>query len=178
MADARHEPYAALSHPTYRRYLTGSFLALCGRQMGSVAIAWEIYQWTHSATALGMVGLINVLPLLVLSLPAGSLADRSDRRGIIAFTTAGMAALSLALAYVSWRHTAVPDLAPLRQFNALLFRLAVMFERHVDPHTLDFSQPALPLVFALLLGMAVLRILGSPKRLCDGVTRRERLQQY
>src|SRR4051812_37915769 len=92
---SRTGPYAALSYPTYRRYLTGSFLATFGRQMGSVAISWEIYQWTHSATALGLVGLINVLPLLTLSLPAGSLADRSDRRRIIAVTTAGMAAMSL-----------------------------------------------------------------------------------
>jgi MFS family permease len=164
MADARPEPYAALSHPTYRRYLTGSFLAVFGRQMGSIAISWEIYQWTHSATALGLVGLINVLPLLVFSLPAGSLADRSDRRRIIGVTTAGVSILSLLLALVSWRHAAVPNLAPLREINAVLFRIALIFERHVDPHSLDFSQPALPLVLAILLGMASLRILGWPAR--------------
>lgn len=164
MAATRHEPYAALSHPTYRLYLGGSFLALCGRQMGSVAVTWEIYQWTHSATALGLVGLINVLPLLALSLPAGSLADRADRRAIIAFTTGGVALLSLLLALVSWQHARIPGYATLRHFNALLFRLALLFEQHVDPQSLDFSQPALPLVFALLLGMAVLRILGWPAR--------------
>ncbi len=164
MADARPEPYAALSHPTYRRYLTGSFLAVFGRQMGSIAISWEIYQWTHSATALGLVGLINVLPLLVFSLPAGSLADRSDRRRIIAVTTTGVAILSLLLALVSWRYREIPNFAPLREINALLFRIALVFERHVDPHSLDFSQPALPLVLAILLGMASLRILGWPAR--------------
>jgi MFS family permease len=164
MADSRHEPYAALSHPTYRRYLSGSFLALCGRQMGSVAISWEIYQWTHSATALGLVGFINVLPLLVLSLPAGSLADRADRRGIIACTTGGLALLSLLLALVSWQHAHIPDLASLHRVNTLLLRIALLFERHVNPASLDFTQPALPLVFVLLLGMAVLRILGWPAR--------------
>ena len=160
----RHDPYAALSHPTYRRYLTGSFLALFGRQMGSVAVTWEVYQWTHSATALGMVGLINVLPVLFLSLQAGVLADRHDRRGIIAFTTGIVALLSLLLALVSWRHAQIPDYAPLHHANDWLRRIALLFERHADPASLDFTQPALPLVYALLGAMAVLRILGWPAR--------------
>lgn len=160
----RHDPYAALSHPTYRRYLTGSFLAFFGRQMGSVAVTWEIYQWTHSATALGLVGLINVLPVLALSLPAGVMADHSDRRGIIAFTTGTVALLSLLLALVSWRHARIPDLVPLHHANAWLRQVALFFERHVDPASLDFSQPALPLVYALLFAMATLRILGWPAR--------------
>jgi len=161
---ARHDPYAALSHPTYRRYLTGSFLALFGRQMGTIAITWEVYQWTHSATALGLVGLLNVLPLLALSLPAGVLADRSDRRTIIAFTTGTVALLSLLLALVSWRHASIPDLPLLHRANAGLLRIALVFERHVDPASLDFHQPALPIVYALLFAMAVLRILGWPSR--------------
>ncbi len=161
---ARHDPYAALSHPTYRRYLAGSFLALFGRQMGTIAVTWEVYQWTHSATALGLVGLLNVLPLLVLSLPAGVLADRADRRTIIAVTTGSVAVLSLLLALVSWQHARIPDVPLLHHANAGLLRVALLFERHVDPASLDFSQPALPVVYALLLLMAVLRILGWPSR--------------
>ena len=161
---ARHDPYAALSHPTYRRYLAGSFLALFGRQMSGVAVTWEVYQWTHSATALGLVGFINVLPVLALSLPAGVLADRKDRRGIIAVTAGLVALLTILLALVSWRHALIPDYAPLHQANALLRRIALVFERHVDPASLDFSQPALPLVYLLLFAMAVLRILGWPAR--------------
>lgn len=160
----RHDPYAALSHLTYRRYLAGSFLALFGRQMSGVAVTWEVYQWTHSATALGLVGFINVLPVLALSLPAGVLADHKDRRGIIAVTTGLIAVLTVLLALVSWRHAAIPDLAPLHQVNALLRRIALVFERHVDPASLDFTQPALPLVYLLLFSMAVLRILGWPAR--------------
>ena len=161
---ARHDPYAALSQPTYRRYLAGSFLALFGRQMTGVAVTWEVYQWTHSATALGMVGFINVLPVLALSLPAGVLADHKDRRGIIAVATGLSALLTLLLAFVSWRHASIPDLAPLHAANGLLRRIAVVFERHVDPASLDFTQPALPLVYLLLFGLAVLRILGWPAR--------------
>jgi hypothetical protein len=61
-----HEPYAALRHAGYRRYLTGNVLFNTGRQALGVAITWQIYQWTNSATALGPVGLVNVIPLIAL----------------------------------------------------------------------------------------------------------------
>lgn len=159
-----HDPYLALRHANYRRYLIGTICANLGRQMGTVAVAWQIYQWTHSATALGLVGLINVLPLLALSLPAGVLADRLDRRRLIAGTTAGIALLSLALAWVSWRSDLVPDLAVLRSANDGLHWLASNFERAAGTEPLDFSRPALPLVYLLLLAIATLRILGWPAR--------------
>ena len=122
-----HDPYAALKVRTYRDYMIGSFLATIGRQAVSVAVSWEIYQWTKSATALGLVGLILVLPLLALSLPAGSLADRLDRKRIIAWGTGLTALLSALLALLSHFHAVIPPLAPLRWANALIQRLATVF---------------------------------------------------
>jgi MFS family permease len=101
VSSAPHDPYAALRVPNYRAYLIGSFLSMLGRQAVSVAVTWEIYQWTHSATALGLVGLVNMLPLLALSLPAGALADRYDRRRIIALGTAVSAVLGIGLALLA-----------------------------------------------------------------------------
>lgn len=159
-----HDPYAALKVRTYRDYMIGSFLATIGRQAVSVAVSWEIYQWTKSATALGLVGLILVLPLLALSLPAGSLADRLDRRRIIAWGTGLTVLFSALLALLSHFHAVIPPLAPLRWANALIQRLATVFERHTDPATLNFDQPALPLMYLLLFGIAVVRILAWPAR--------------
>jgi len=161
---AAHDPYVALRHANYRRYLIGVICANLGRQMATVAIAWQIYQWTHSATALGLVGLVNVLPLLALSLPAGVLADRFDRRKLIATTTALIAVLSVVLAGLAWRGDAVPDLGILRAANDGLHWLALHFERAGGLEPLDFSRPALPLVYLLLLAIAALRILGWPAR--------------
>ncbi len=161
---APHDPYAALRHTAYRRYLIGTFCANVGRQMTSVAVAWQIYQWTHSATALGLVGLLNVIPLLVCSLPAGALADRFDRKRIIAFSTAATAGLSLLLAWVAFFHESVPRLAVLDSLNGGLRRLALLFEQKADPASLDFTHPALPVVYVILLVMGVIRILGWPAR--------------
>ena len=72
-------------------------------QMMSVAIGWQIYSITHSAFALGLVGLSQFLPMFVLTLVVGHVADRYDRRTIAFVCQAiqGMAALTLCMA--AWR---------------------------------------------------------------------------
>lgn len=158
------DPYAALRHAGYRRFLTGNFLANVGRQAVSVAATWQIYQWTNSATALGLVGLVNVLPLFAFVLPAGVLADRLDRRVILIRTMSAMAVLSLALVSVTVFHRHIPDLAVLRGANETLLAIARFFERQIDPATLRFSNPALPIIYAILLLQAVVRVIGAPAR--------------
>jgi hypothetical protein len=66
------------------------FLFLCARfcsamaiMMLSVAVGWQVYGLTHSAFALGMVGLAQFLPAFLLSLPGGLAADRFDRRRVL-----------------------------------------------------------------------------------------------
>src|SRR5437660_587415 len=100
-APPAHDPYAALRIPNYRDYLAGGFLSLIGRQAVMVAISWEIYQWTHSSTALGFIGLINVLPLLALSLPAGAFADHHDRKWLILLGVRTNVVLGVLLAALS-----------------------------------------------------------------------------
>jgi MFS family permease len=107
---------------------------------------------------------VNVLPLLVLSLPAGAIADRHDRRTLIAGGTALVAVVNLALATLSYWHAAVPDVAPLRWANGVVRGIAGIFERHAAPGTLHFDEPALPLVYFLLLIHASVRILIWPAR--------------
>lgn len=164
MSEPGRDPYAALRHPGYRRFLTGTFLANVGRQSLIVAATWQIYQWTHSATALGLVGLVNVVPLLLFILPAGALADRCDRRTILLRCMFASAALSLALAAVSFWHEAIPALPGLAAANALLRDIALLFERHAPADSLQFSDPALPLIYLLLFLQAVVRVVGNPAR--------------
>ncbi|MBL9210396.1 MAG: MFS transporter [Opitutaceae bacterium] len=159
-----HDPYAALKIPHYRGYLVGSFFALLGRQAVTAGAIWQVYEWTHSSTALGLVGLVNVLPLLALSLPAGAIADRHDRRRLIGLGTVVMAAVNAGLAALAFWPSAVPELAPLRWANDLLHRIALVFEQHGGAASLRFDEPALPLIFLLLLAHACARILIWPAR--------------
>src|SRR3712207_2916896 len=67
----RHDPYAAFRVDNYVLYSFGWIFALVGTQIQGVAIAWEVYQRTGEALALGIVGLLQALPTILLALPAG-----------------------------------------------------------------------------------------------------------
>src|SRR5438552_15968586 len=111
----RHDPYTAFRSRGFRFFTTGNLLSILGRQMLAVAVEWEIYRRTHSATALGLVGLVLAIPVVCLSLPAGHLADRYSRKHIIMIAQFFSAIASAALAIVSWKHLAVPALPILQQ---------------------------------------------------------------
>jgi MFS family permease len=93
----RHDPLAALRHRDFRLLALGKLLAVIGEQAVSVAVGWELYRRTGSAFLLGMVGLVQIIPVFVFALPAGHVADRFDRKRLvyIAQTALGLASLGL-----------------------------------------------------------------------------------
>jgi MFS family permease len=98
----RRDPYAALRYQDFRLLFVGRFITALGNQMLSVAIGWELWLRTHSALALGLVGLVQVIPVLVLSLPAGHVADQYNRKRIVLMTQSLLALCSLGLAVLSF----------------------------------------------------------------------------
>jgi len=143
-----HDPYAAFRFGDFSLFTIGNLLSITGRLMLAVAVEWEIYARTHSATALGLVGLAIAVPVVTLSLPAGHLADRFSRKHIILTAQIFSALISLALALVSWKHLAIPLIAPLREGNRVLAAVAGVFERH---HPLyHFDDASVPLIYLLL----------------------------
>ncbi len=100
--EGRHDPYAALRFLDFRLLLTGRFITSFGSEMVSFAIAWELWLRTHSAFALGLVGLVQVVPVILLSLPAGHVADQYNRRRIVLITQLSFGVCALGLAYLSY----------------------------------------------------------------------------
>ncbi len=68
----------------FQRFWAARVLSSLSFQMLAVAMGWHIYALTHSAFALGLVGLAQFLPMFVLTLVVGQVADRYDRRRIAA----------------------------------------------------------------------------------------------
>jgi MFS family permease len=155
IAPPSHDPYAAFRFANFNLYMTGNFLAFVGRQMLAVAVEWEIYRRTHSATALGLVGLVLVIPVVCLSLPAGHLADKYSRKHIIMVAQFFLGITSAGLALVSWKHLSIPAWPVLQQGNSLLRAIAGVFERHQQAfHFDDFS---IPLIYLLLFISGIAR---------------------
>jgi MFS family permease len=123
---ARHDPYAALRFRDFRLLLAGTFLTVVAEQMLGVAVGWELYERTRAPLALGLIGLVQVLPVLLLALPAGHMADRFERKWIVVAATLGLALCALGLTAVS------------------------------------FTNGALALFYACLLGIGIARAFQSP----------------
>lgn len=98
---AGESAYAVLRNANFARYLVGRFVASLGQQMLVVAIDWELYQRTHSALALAMVGLSLMVPMILFTVPAGHFADTFNRKKIILCATLVLTATSVGLALAS-----------------------------------------------------------------------------
>ena len=100
--NSSHDPYAALRQRDFRLLLAGQLTTSLTGQMVSFAIAWELWLRTNSALALGLVGLVQVVPIILLALPGGHVADQYNRKKVIATTQVLLAVCSLGLALLSF----------------------------------------------------------------------------
>ncbi len=99
-----HDPYLAWRFLDFRLLFVGSFIATLGEQMITIALGWELYDRTGSALVLGLVGLVQVIPVLVFSLPAGHVADRFNRKRIVILSLLVLALASIGLTILSYLH--------------------------------------------------------------------------
>jgi MFS family permease len=78
------QPEPLFRHPGFTLFWASRIFSSLGFQMASVAVGWLVYAKTGSAYALGLVGLFQFLPLVALTFLVGHIADRFDRRRIVA----------------------------------------------------------------------------------------------
>lgn len=89
---------SALRHRDFRLVFFGLFVSITGTQMQRVAVAWQLYQLTGSAVAMGFLGFARVAPVLLLTVGGGVVADAFDRRKLMLATQSALALVSLGLA--------------------------------------------------------------------------------
>ncbi|MET9019090.1 MFS transporter [Actinopolymorpha sp. NPDC004070] len=77
------------SSPAFRRLWVGTTLSRLGGQLTMVAVLYQVWELTGSPAAVGLLGLVQAVPMVVFGLVGGSLADAVDRRRLVLVTTAG-----------------------------------------------------------------------------------------
>src|SRR4051812_15702508 len=93
--EVKNRAYAILKNRDLRFYLSGRLIAIIGQQMLATAVGWELFHRTHSVMNLGLVGLTQVAPMILLTLPAGHVADNHSRKTVITLMTLVVGASSL-----------------------------------------------------------------------------------
>jgi len=112
VAELKSDPYAVLRFANYRYFVLGRSFFTLAMQMQTVAVSWDIYQRLHvnmrdAALALGFIGLVQVVPMLIFALPGGQSADRFDRRTIVRSTQLLFAVCALVLLILTRHHAPV-----------------------------------------------------------------------
>lgn len=113
------------SYPGFTLFQTARFFIVAALEMQSVAVGWQVYELTRKALDLGLVGLAQFLPGIVLFLVAGHAADRFNRTKVLVASYFGFAACSAMLLALTWsgNHSVRPIYAVLvllgvvRSFN-------------------------------------------------------------
>ena len=100
-------PYAIFRNRDFTFYLLGRLVALFGQLMFAMAVSWELYERTGSALALGLVGLTQMVPMFLFTLPAGHVADNFNRKRVVMWMTMVLAAVSVGVAAISVLHAPV-----------------------------------------------------------------------
>jgi MFS family permease len=99
-------PFVALQHRNFRLLWTGQLISFSGSNMQMAALLWHVSLLVapgRRPIALGMVGLVRLMPIVFFSIAGGTLADASDRRRVMLITQTGMAMTALALAVLTFR---------------------------------------------------------------------------
>jgi MFS family permease len=112
----------AFTYPAFLWYETARIFTVVGTEMQSVAVGWQIYAITHRTLDLGLVGLAQFVPGILLFLVSGHAADRYDRKKLLIACYAGFATCSALLLletlYQGWNHTR--SIAPIYAVVVLL----------------------------------------------------------
>jgi MFS family permease len=78
-----HDPYAVLRNPQYRLFIAARLCLTLALQIQAVVVGWQIYAITKDALSLGLIGLAEAIPSIVVALYAGHVADHTSRKKII-----------------------------------------------------------------------------------------------
>src|SRR5215217_4223603 len=96
--ERRLQPPVSLRHRDFALLWGGQAVSQIGTQMQIVGTAWLLWQTTHSALALGLVGLFRAVPLVLFALFGGVIADAFDRRKLMFVTQSTLLVLSIIMA--------------------------------------------------------------------------------
>lgn len=110
--------FPSLFYRDFALLWSGQCLSMIGTQMQMVALNYQIYEITHSAVALGLIGMARFIPIVIFSLIGGSFSDVHNRKTILLITQSLMGFFALFLGILTLAHHITPLLMYILTFMA------------------------------------------------------------
>ncbi len=147
--------WSVLRNRNYALLFWGQLISAAGTQMQIVAVAWQVYLISHSAIALGLIGLVQAIPRLLFSLIGGVFADVLDRRKMLIVIEATMAVMSAILALCTIFH--VINL-PIIYVDVLIAATVSAFEYPTRQAIIPILVPREQMANAISLSMVLMQL--------------------
>ncbi len=155
LPERRPGSWSVLRNRNYGLLFWGQMISSAGTQMQVVAVAWQVYLLTHSAIALGLIGLVQAIPRLLFSLVGGVFADALDRRKLLIVVEVALATTSTALALTTIFHV----------INMVIIYAVVLFAAAFSAFEFPTRQSIIPTLVprwqmadAISLSMAMMQL--------------------
>ena len=155
VAKDKRSSFSVLKHRDFRLLWCGQLISVTGSQMQLVAINWHVYLLTKSPLALGAVGLVRVVPIILCSLLGGLVADAFDRKRLIIIAQTSMLLSAGVLAIVTALR--LESVWPIYLLTAIS-SAAVAFDNPARQALLPMLVPAEEFPNAVSLGLVAFQI--------------------
>ncbi|HYJ46617.1 MAG TPA: MFS transporter, partial [Pyrinomonadaceae bacterium] len=151
----KRSSFSVLKHRDFRLLWIGQLISVTGSQMQLVAINWHVYLLTKSPLALGAVGLVRVVPIILCSLLGGLVADAFDRKRLVIMAQSVMLLSAGGLALVT--ASGLQSAWPIYLLTAIS-SAAVAFDNPARQALLPMLVPAEDFPKAVSLGLIAFQI--------------------
>lgn len=138
------DPYAALRFKEFNIFLVVRFAMVFAWSMQFIVIEWQVYTITKDPLSLGIIGLMEVIPAVLMALFAGHIVDQKEKRGLLFKCILGFSVISLGLFY-----TSLPSVVATMQTNSLLY--AIYFLVFLGGIVRSFIGPTIFSLIALIV---------------------------
>ncbi len=100
----RHKSFAALRYTEFRMYIIARFFFIMVLTMQATLISWEVFAITKDPFSIGLIGLVEFIPAVIMAIYSGYIIDKSDKKKLLHLSLAGNLILTILFAYITSEH--------------------------------------------------------------------------
>jgi len=117
----KQDPYASLRIQEFNIFLLMRFILVFGWSMQFIMIEWKVYEITHDPLSLGLIGLMEIIPAVLMALFSGHIVDQSEKRNLLIKITLLFSLISLLLFLLTWPELSWSETTLLYSIYGLVF---------------------------------------------------------
>lgn len=100
----KHKSFAALRYAEFRIYIAARFLFIMVLTMQATLISWEVFAITKDPFSIGLIGLVEFVPAVIMAIYSGYIIDKSDKKKLLHYSLAANLVLTILFAYITSEH--------------------------------------------------------------------------